>query len=176
MQSGIDDFAAMGQPKGRAWKASHFAISMDRQQLYWPEIDEDVNVPALLSFEPESAGRRDIWPDVTLRCCRCLEDRKPAQWKWDGLAVGQVEKQVCAVEVHVHRSAIHGHLRTRVPQTIGRGGLMSKESRGKQRNPATARVTATRYQKVFFTAETDALVLPAAALPEEYEWSLSTGR
>jgi hypothetical protein len=36
---------------------------MDRQQLYWPEIDEDVNVPALLSFEPESAGRRDIWPD-----------------------------------------------------------------------------------------------------------------
>ncbi|MFP3550170.1 DUF2442 domain-containing protein [Paraburkholderia sp. SIMBA_049] len=41
----------------------HFAISMDRQQLYWPEIDEDVNVPALLSFQPENAGHRDVWPD-----------------------------------------------------------------------------------------------------------------
>lgn len=29
----------------------HFAISLDRAQLFWPEIDEDVNVPALLSFE-----------------------------------------------------------------------------------------------------------------------------
>ncbi|EUC20347.1 DUF2442 domain-containing protein [Paraburkholderia hospita] len=46
-----------------AAEREHFAISMDRQQLYWPEIDEDVNVPALLSFQPESAGRRDIWPD-----------------------------------------------------------------------------------------------------------------
>ncbi|WP_114810004.1 DUF2442 domain-containing protein [Paraburkholderia kururiensis] len=26
----------------------HFAISMDRKQLYWPELDEDVNVTALL--------------------------------------------------------------------------------------------------------------------------------
>ncbi|AUT66833.1 DUF2442 domain-containing protein [Paraburkholderia terrae] len=41
----------------------HFAISMDRQQLYWPEIDEDVNVPALLSFQPEHAGHPDVWPD-----------------------------------------------------------------------------------------------------------------
>jgi hypothetical protein len=32
-----------------------FAISMDRQQLYWPEIDEDINVPALLSHQPDSA-------------------------------------------------------------------------------------------------------------------------
>jgi hypothetical protein len=32
----------------------HFAISMDRQQLFWPEIDEDVNVPALLSYRPET--------------------------------------------------------------------------------------------------------------------------
>jgi hypothetical protein len=31
----------------------HFAISMDRQQVFWPEIDEDVNVPALLSFVPD---------------------------------------------------------------------------------------------------------------------------
>lgn len=35
----------------------HFAISMDRQQLFWPEIDEDLNVRALLSFRPET-GRR----------------------------------------------------------------------------------------------------------------------
>jgi Protein of unknown function (DUF2442) len=31
-----------------------FAVSMDRQQLYWPEIDEDINVPALLSHQPET--------------------------------------------------------------------------------------------------------------------------
>lgn len=35
-----------------AAEREHFAISMDRQQLFWPEIDEDVNVPALLSYEP----------------------------------------------------------------------------------------------------------------------------
>jgi len=38
----------------------HFAISMDRQQVFWPEIDEDVNVPALLSFVPDTAF---------LQCC-----------------------------------------------------------------------------------------------------------
>jgi Protein of unknown function (DUF2442) len=26
----------------------HFAISMDHQQVYWPELDEDMNVTALL--------------------------------------------------------------------------------------------------------------------------------
>jgi hypothetical protein len=34
-----------------------FAISMDRQQLFWPEIDEDVNVTALLSFVSNTARR-----------------------------------------------------------------------------------------------------------------------
>ncbi|MFM0356519.1 DUF2442 domain-containing protein [Paraburkholderia nemoris] len=34
----------------------HFAISMDHEQIIWPEIDEDVNVPALLSYRPENAG------------------------------------------------------------------------------------------------------------------------
>ncbi|WP_353558712.1 DUF2442 domain-containing protein [Paraburkholderia terrae] len=46
-----------------ASEREHFAISIDRQQLFWPEIDEDVNVPALLSFQPESVGHRDVWPD-----------------------------------------------------------------------------------------------------------------
>ncbi|WP_207000818.1 DUF2442 domain-containing protein [Trinickia mobilis] len=36
-----------------AAEREHFAISMDRQQLFWPEIDEDVNVLALLSYRPE---------------------------------------------------------------------------------------------------------------------------
>lgn len=35
----------------------HFAISMDRQQLFWPEIDEDVNVTALLAFLSNTARR-----------------------------------------------------------------------------------------------------------------------
>jgi len=33
----------------------HFAISMDRQQLFWPEIAEDIDVPTLLSHQPETA-------------------------------------------------------------------------------------------------------------------------
>jgi Protein of unknown function (DUF2442) len=40
-----------------AAEREHFAISMDRQQLFWPEIDEDVNVPALLSYRPGTAHR-----------------------------------------------------------------------------------------------------------------------
>jgi hypothetical protein len=32
----------------------HFAISLDRQQLYWPELDEDMSVPALLLSLPEA--------------------------------------------------------------------------------------------------------------------------
>ncbi|WP_343056441.1 DUF2442 domain-containing protein [Paraburkholderia ultramafica] len=35
----------------------HFAISMDRQELFWPEIDEDVNVTALLAFLSDTARR-----------------------------------------------------------------------------------------------------------------------
>jgi hypothetical protein len=35
----------------------HFAISMDRQQLFWPEIAEDVNVTALLAFLSDTARR-----------------------------------------------------------------------------------------------------------------------
>jgi hypothetical protein len=46
-----------------AAEREHFAISMDRQQLFWPEIDEDVNVPALLSFQPENAERQSVSPD-----------------------------------------------------------------------------------------------------------------
>ncbi|WP_054929916.1 DUF2442 domain-containing protein [Paraburkholderia caribensis] len=40
-----------------AAEREHFAISMDHQQLVWPEIDEDMNVPALLSFQSENAAR-----------------------------------------------------------------------------------------------------------------------
>jgi hypothetical protein len=58
-----------------AAEREHFAISMDRQQLFWPEIDEDVNVPALLSFQSESAGRQGdsagdalpAWPPADFR-------------------------------------------------------------------------------------------------------------
>ncbi|CAB3760760.1 DUF2442 domain-containing protein [Paraburkholderia humisilvae] len=32
----------------------HFAISLDRQQLYWPELDEDMSVPALLLSLPDT--------------------------------------------------------------------------------------------------------------------------
>jgi len=39
-----------------AAEREHFAISLDRQQLFWPEIDEDVNVPVLLSFRPDGPG------------------------------------------------------------------------------------------------------------------------
>lgn len=35
----------------------HFAISMDRQQLFWPEIDQDIDVPSLLSLRPETAPK-----------------------------------------------------------------------------------------------------------------------
>jgi hypothetical protein len=49
-----------------ASEREHFAISMDRQQLFWPEIDEDVNVPALLSFQSERAGRRCYTSEDTL--------------------------------------------------------------------------------------------------------------
>ncbi|MPW23946.1 DUF2442 domain-containing protein [Paraburkholderia sp. CNPSo 3157] len=41
-----------------AAEREHFAISMDRHQLLWPEIDEDINVPALLSFQSEHAARQ----------------------------------------------------------------------------------------------------------------------
>jgi hypothetical protein len=30
-----------------------FAISLDRGQLYWPELDEDINVAALMASLPE---------------------------------------------------------------------------------------------------------------------------
>jgi hypothetical protein len=33
-----------------ATEREHFAISLDQQQLFWPEIDEDLNVATLLSF------------------------------------------------------------------------------------------------------------------------------
>ena len=40
-----------------AAEREHFAISLDHEQIFWPEIDEDVNVPALLSYRPENMGR-----------------------------------------------------------------------------------------------------------------------
>ena len=46
-----------------AAEREHFAISMDRQQLFWPEIDEDINVHALLSFQPENAEPQSVSPD-----------------------------------------------------------------------------------------------------------------
>jgi Protein of unknown function (DUF2442) len=45
-----------------AAEREHFAISMDHQQLLWPEIDEDVNVPALFSFQHESRAGQFAWP------------------------------------------------------------------------------------------------------------------
>lgn len=33
----------------------HFAISLDRQQMFWPELDEDINVTALLLPLPDTA-------------------------------------------------------------------------------------------------------------------------
>ncbi len=33
----------------------HFAISMDHEQLYWPELDEDMSVTALLLSLPDSS-------------------------------------------------------------------------------------------------------------------------
>jgi Protein of unknown function (DUF2442) len=33
----------------------HFAISMDRKRLLWPEIDEEIEVSALFSHQPETA-------------------------------------------------------------------------------------------------------------------------
>ncbi|MFL9933423.1 DUF2442 domain-containing protein [Paraburkholderia sp. RL18-103-BIB-C] len=32
-----------------ATEREHFAISLDQQQLFWPEVEEDVNIAALLS-------------------------------------------------------------------------------------------------------------------------------
>ncbi|GJH36399.1 DUF2442 domain-containing protein [Paraburkholderia hospita] len=49
-----------------ASEREHFAILMDRQQLFWPEIDADVNVPALLSFRSESAARQCDTSEGTL--------------------------------------------------------------------------------------------------------------
>jgi hypothetical protein len=31
----------------------HFAISLDRQQLYWPELDEEMDISALLRSLPD---------------------------------------------------------------------------------------------------------------------------
>jgi hypothetical protein len=33
----------------------HFAISMDHEQLFWPELDEDMSVTALLLSLPDSS-------------------------------------------------------------------------------------------------------------------------
>jgi hypothetical protein len=30
---------------------THFAISLDQEQFFWPELDEDMNVPALLAWQ-----------------------------------------------------------------------------------------------------------------------------
>jgi hypothetical protein len=46
-----------GTPHCLAWRSArgHFAISMDRQQLFWPEIDQDIDIPSLFSHEPKTA-------------------------------------------------------------------------------------------------------------------------
>ncbi|OAJ53875.1 ethanolamine utilization protein [Paraburkholderia ginsengiterrae] len=31
----------------------HFAISLDRQQLYWPDLDEEMSISALLQSLPD---------------------------------------------------------------------------------------------------------------------------
>jgi hypothetical protein len=44
-----------------ATEREHFAISLDRQQLFWPEIDEGVNVAALLSFRSSTTRRKRFY-------------------------------------------------------------------------------------------------------------------
>ncbi|WP_338048488.1 DUF2442 domain-containing protein [Paraburkholderia terrae] len=46
-----------------AAEREHFAISMDRQEVVWPEIDEDINVPALLAFQSEIVAHLRDSPD-----------------------------------------------------------------------------------------------------------------
>nr|WP_229515379.1 hypothetical protein [Paraburkholderia terrae] len=38
-------------------------MSMDRQEVVWPEIDEDINVPALLAFQSEIVAHLRDSPD-----------------------------------------------------------------------------------------------------------------
>jgi len=40
-----------------AAEREHFAISMDHEQIFWPDMDADVSVSALLSYRPGNAGR-----------------------------------------------------------------------------------------------------------------------
>jgi hypothetical protein len=55
-----------------ATEREHFAISLDRQQLFWPEIDEDLNVAALLSFLSSTIRRERFYTSFRLRAHRPL--------------------------------------------------------------------------------------------------------
>jgi len=69
------------------------------------------NVHVFVEFGPEQllAVHRDS-EVLTLRYRGCLQNRKPVQRELHRSTVGQVEKQVRAVEAHVQRSAFHGRL------------------------------------------------------------------
>jgi hypothetical protein len=59
----LSDGHAVEFPLGRfpvlkaatAAERGHFAISLDRQQLYWPELGEEMNIAALLQSLPDSS-------------------------------------------------------------------------------------------------------------------------
>src|SRR5260370_13509792 len=55
-----------------ATEREHLAISLDRQRLFWPEIDEDLNVAALLSFLSNTARRERFYTSFRLRAHRPL--------------------------------------------------------------------------------------------------------
>jgi hypothetical protein len=42
-------------PAATSAQREHFAISMDRKRLLWPEIDEEIEVSALFSRQHETA-------------------------------------------------------------------------------------------------------------------------
>lgn len=49
----VDRFPAL--QAATSAERGHSAIAMDRQQLFWPEIDEEIEVSALFSHRPETA-------------------------------------------------------------------------------------------------------------------------
>jgi hypothetical protein len=53
VQFALDRFPAL--QAATSAERGHFAISMDRKQLLWPEIDEEIDVPSLFSHQSETA-------------------------------------------------------------------------------------------------------------------------
>jgi hypothetical protein len=53
-----------------ATEREHFAISLDQQQLFWPEIDEDLNVAALFSFLSNTTRRKRFYTRLRVQAHR----------------------------------------------------------------------------------------------------------